>query len=145
MAVRRPQFELGVTRGAQAREVVVAPRIDVDAREGLGVAAIEPLGKPDHRREHAHGPALGALEIAVALVRLLRRRLAVIAGDEGDDFNLLRIETAEIAVLDQVVRVTVMPLVADVHADVVQHGAELEPLALAIAESVHALASGRKY
>ncbi len=139
MAVRRPQFELGVTRGAQPREVVVAPRIEVDACQGLSVAAIEPLGKPDHRREHAHRPSLGAFEIPVALVRLLRRRLAMIAGDEGDDFDLLRIETAEIAVLDQVVRVPVMPLVADMHADVVQHGAELEPLSLAIAESVHAL------
>ena len=112
--------------------------------ESLSVAAVEPLGKPDHRREHAHCPAQGALEIPVTLVRLFRRRLAMIAGDERDDFDLLRIETAQIAVLDQVVRVPVVPLVADVDADVVQHGAEFEPLALAIAESVHALASGRR-
>ena len=48
------------------------------------------------------------------------------------------IEAAQIAVLDQVIRVPVMTLVADVHADVVQQRAVLEPVALAIAEAVHA-------
>ena len=70
------------------------------------------------------------LQVAVSFVRLLRRRLAMIAGDERDHFDLLRIEAAQIAVLDQIVRMPVMPLVADVHADVVQERAVLEPLAL---------------
>ena len=67
---------------------------------------------------------------------LLRRGLAMVAGDERDDLDLLGIEAAQTAVLDQVVRVLVVALVADVRADVVQERAELEPLALARAEAV---------
>ena len=48
--------------------------------------------------------------------------------------DLVRIEAAQAAVLDEVVRVLVMALVADVHADVVEQRAVLEPLAFARAE-----------
>ena len=83
-------------------------------------------------------------EIAVALVRFLRRRLAVVARDERDDFDLLRVEAAQIAVLDQIVRMAVVALVADVHADVVQQRAVLEPLALAVARGRARCASDRR-
>ncbi len=43
--VRGPELELGVAGRAQAREIVVAARIQVDAGERLGVAAVEPLGE----------------------------------------------------------------------------------------------------
>jgi len=56
--------------------------------------------------------------------------------DERNHFGFLRLEAAQIAVLDQVVRVLVVPLVADVHADVVQDRRVLEPLALAIGEAM---------
>ena len=56
---------------------------------------------------------------------------------QRDDLDLLRIEPAQVAVLDQVIRMPVMALVADVDADVVQQRAVLQPLALAIAELVH--------
>ena len=62
----------------------------------------------------------------------------MVAGDEGDDLDLLRIEAAQIAVLDQVVGMPVMALVADVHADIVQQRAVFEPVALAVAETMHA-------
>ena len=62
----------------------------------------------------------------------------MIARDERDDLDLLRIEAAQVAVLDQVVRVPVVALVADVDADVVQQRAVLEPLALAVGQPVHA-------
>ena len=68
VAVRRPQLELGVARGAQSRQVVVAARIEVDARERLGVAAVEAFGEPNHGRECLDGLAQGTLEIAVAFV-----------------------------------------------------------------------------
>src|SRR3979409_1632825 len=55
-----------------------------------------------------------------------RRRMAgglrVIAGDEGDDLNLIRIEAPQIPILDQIVGVLVMALVTDVDADIVQEG-----------------------
>src|SRR5262249_1855682 len=47
-------------------------------------------------------------------------------------------EAAKIAVLDQIVRMTVMPLVADVNTDVVQERAVLQPLAFLFGEAVHA-------
>ena len=62
----------------------------------------------------------------------------MVAGDERDDLDLVGLEAAQIAVLDQVVRVLVVPLVADVDADVVQERRVLQPLALAIGQAVHA-------
>ena len=60
----------------------------------------------------------------------------MIARQQRDNLDLLRIEAAQLAVLDQIVRVPVVPLVADVHAGVVEQGAVFEPLALAVAELV---------
>ena len=77
-------------------------------------------------------------QIAVAVVPPLRRRAAVIARDERDRLDLVGLESAQIAVLDQIVRVLVVPLVADVHADVVQERGILEPLALAVGQAVDA-------
>ena len=45
---------------------------------------------------------------------------------------------AQVAVLDQVIRVLVVPRVADVHADVVQQRRVLEPLPLAVRQRVDA-------
>ncbi len=53
---------------------------------------------------------------------------------EGDDPNHVRVESPEVAVLDEVVRMLVMPFVADVVADIMQQGGVVEPLALAVAE-----------
>jgi hypothetical protein len=61
----------------------------------------------------------------------------MITRDERNRFDFVRIETAEIAIPDQVVRVFVVALVADVDADVVQQGGVLEPFALAVGEAVH--------
>ena len=51
---------------------------------------------------------------------------------------------AELAVLDQVVRVPMVPLVADVDAGVVQQRAVFQPLALAIARACGPPGSGRR-
>jgi hypothetical protein len=83
------------------------------------VAAIETFGEPDHRRERLHSTPDAARQVAVALVRLLRGGLPVIPRDERDRLDLERIESPQIPVLDQVVRMSVMTLVADVDADVV--------------------------
>ena len=62
----------------------------------------------------------------------------MVAGDERDDFDLVRLEAAQVAVLDQVVGMAVMALVADVVADVVEQRRVLEPLALAVGQAVDA-------
>ena len=60
----------------------------------------------------------------------------MIARNQRDGFDLVGLEAAKVSVFRQIVRVLVMTLVADVDADVVQDGGVLEPLALAIRESV---------
>jgi hypothetical protein len=138
VAMCGPQFELGVSRGAQTREVIVAARIQVDPFERLGVASVEPLCQANHRRERLDRAPHPARQISVAFVRFLGRPLAVIARDERDRLDLLRLEPSKIAVLDQIVRVPVVALVADVHADVVEQRAILEPVPFSIPETVHA-------
>ena len=138
--VRRPQLELGIPRGAQSRKVGLGLRIQVDGRHRLCVTAVEPLGQTDHGRQPFHRPPQLRRKRAVALVRLLRQRLAVIARDERNDLGLLRLEAAQAAVLDQVIGVAMMPLVTDVDADVVQQRAVFEPLAFAVAEPVRGAA-----
>jgi hypothetical protein len=62
----------------------------------------------------------------------------VVSRDERDDLDFLRIEAAQISILDQVIGVTMMSIVADVYANVVEQSAILQPLAFAIAEPVNA-------
>ena len=131
-----PQLQLRVARRPQLQQIVVAAVVELEVRDRLRVAAIEALGQPQDRRERANGAPRAPAQAAEAVVLPLRRRLAVIPRDEADRLDFVRLEAAQIAVLDQVVRVLVMPLVADVHADVVQDRRVLEPLALAIGEPV---------
>jgi hypothetical protein len=61
----------------------------------------------------------------------------MIASDERHDFNLGRLETPQIAVLDQIVRMLVVARVTDVHADVMHQARVFEPLACPIGETMH--------
>ena len=60
----------------------------------------------------------------------------MVSRHETDDGHLVGLETAQSTVLDEIVRVLVVPLVADVGADVVQQGAVLEPFAFLLAEAM---------
>ena len=62
----------------------------------------------------------------------------MVSGDERDRFDLQWLEASQVAVANQIVRVLVMALVADVDADVVEQRRVLEPLALAIGQSMDA-------
>ncbi len=62
----------------------------------------------------------------------------MVSRDERDDLNFLRIEAPQISILDQVIRMTVMAIVADVYADVVKQCRVLEPFPFAIAQPVDA-------
>jgi len=134
---RRPYFELGVARRPQLQQIVVAAIVELEAGDRQRVAPIEALGEAQHRRQRPHGPPQAPRQTAEAFMLALRRRLAVITRDQGDHLDLVRLEAAQIAVRDQVVRVLVMPFVADVHADVVQDRRVLEPFTLAIGEAVN--------
>jgi hypothetical protein len=56
---------------------------------------------------------------------------------QRDDLDFFRLEASQIAVLDQIVRMFVVTLVADVHADIVKDRCVLEPLTLAIGQTVN--------
>ena len=94
MAVRGPEFELRVPGRTEPYQVIVGARINLDPRERLRVAAIEPFREPDDRCQRFHHLAQRSAEVAVPVMGFLRRRLPVIARDERDDLDLLRIESS---------------------------------------------------
>jgi len=111
--------------------------VQLDARQALGVAAVEAFGQPQDRGERADGPPAFSRQMGVLFVTVLRRGRPVVTRDQRDRVDFIGLEAAEIAVLDQIVRVLVMLLVADVAADVVEQRGVLQPLALAIGQPVH--------
>src|SRR5688572_5577549 len=133
-----PELELGVACCSQLDEVLLAALVHLHARHGLRVTTIECLGKPQDRGERAHGLSPSRAERIEVAVRLLGGRFTVIPRHERDDLGFCRLEAAQVAVLDEVVRVLVMAPIADVRADVVQQRCELEPLALAIGQNMRA-------
>lgn len=120
MAIGRPQLELGIAVGREPHFQDVALLGGLDVADHLGMAAIQPFGEAHDRAEQPHGLALRPRQIGEALMPLLGLRLTMIPGREGDDLDLVRIEAPQIPVFDEVVRVFVVPFVADVVADVVQ-------------------------
>ena len=69
-------------------------------------------------------------------MRALRGSPAVIARDERYHLDLVGMEAAKVAVLDQIVRMLVMAGVADVSADVVQQRGIFEPLPFAVCQAM---------
>jgi hypothetical protein len=94
MPRRRPELELDIARRAQLQQVVVAAVVQLKPRHGLGVAPIQALRQAQNGRKRADCAPLAARQIAEAVVAPLRRRLAVIAGDERDRLDLVRLEAA---------------------------------------------------
>ncbi len=137
MAHRRPLLQLGVALGPQLEQRVLPAIVQFDAADGLGVAAIEALREPEDGGERADGAAAVAREGAQHPMTLLRGGAAVIARDERDGFDFVRLEAAQIAVADEIFGVLVMAFVADVHADVVEQGRVLQPLALPVGQAMH--------
>ena len=131
-----PELQLGVPRRAKFDEVFLTAVVQLHARNRLRVTAIERFGEPQNCRQRGHGAALLRAERPEIGVRFFRGRFAVISRDKRDDLRFCRLESAQVAVLDEVVGVLVMPRVADVRADVVQQRRKLQPLALAIGQRV---------
>ena len=134
-----PKLELGVARGSEFDEVFSAAVVHLHARDCLRVAAIERFGEPQERRQNRDDPALLLAQLAHPFMFLLRNGAAVIARNQCNDGDLLGLEAAQVAVLDQVIRVAMMLLVADVIADVVQQSRVFHPLAFSLAQRVNLL------
>ena len=62
----------------------------------------------------------------------------MVSRDERDDVNFRRLEPPQSAVPDQIVRMPMVTLVADVDADIVEQRRILQPFPLTVAETVHA-------
>jgi hypothetical protein len=87
-----PQFQLRVATRAKPGEVIVPAREEIDPGERLRVAAIEPFREPHDRRQDPYGAAQRAVQVPVPFVRFFRSRLSMVSRDQGDDFDLSRIE-----------------------------------------------------
>src|SRR5262245_9191765 len=138
MPRRRPKLQLRIARRPQLEQDVVAAIVQLDTDDTLRMAAVEVFGQAQHGGERPDDATALAFEIAEALVPAVRRRAAVVARNQGDHLDLFGFEAAQIAVANQIVRVLVVALVADMHADVMKKGCIAQPLALAVSEPVRA-------
>jgi hypothetical protein len=138
VAGRGPELELRVAGGPELQEPVLVAIVKFDARDRLGMAAIEAFSQPQQGRELTDDTAPLAGEIAEVDMIAFGRRTTMIPCRERDDVHFMRFEAAQIAVLDEVERMLVMAFVADVDADVVQDRRVLEPLPLFVRHRVDA-------
>ena len=137
MPLGGPELELRVARRPNLQQRIVAPIVELEARDRLSVTAVEIFRESKHRREPPDDLAPLPAELPEVRVVARRRRAPVIPGDQRDRFDFVRFEPAQVAVLDQVVRVAVVTFVADVDAGVVQDGGVFEPLALLVGHPVN--------
>ena len=110
----------------------------IEAGDGLRMTAIEIFGEAKHRRQLPNDPSPFPRQVVVAEVPPLRFRTPMVARDEGDCLDLVGLEAAEIAILDEVVRVLVVAFVADMNARIVQDRAVFQPLAGLVGHRVNA-------
>ena len=104
--------------------------------DDLLAAAVEAVGDPEERGEPAHPVALLGVELADQVVGRLRLAAPVPADERGEHEDLLGVEAAQLAVGDEVRGVTVVTVVRDVLADVVQQRGVLEQLPVVVVEAV---------
>src|SRR5262245_38888099 len=136
-----PELELGVVRRGQAEGDPPPGPTHAQASHHLRMAPVEGLGEPHNAAKQTNRPPPGFRQRFVAFVGGLRCRLAMVPRHETDNRDLIRFEAAQAAVFDEVVRVLVVPLVADVRTDVVDERTVFEPLALLLAEAMARLQS----
>jgi hypothetical protein len=136
MSRRRPELELGIARRPHLQQPILAAIVELDGGNGLGVAAVQGFRQSQHGGERSHDLPLAARQIAESAVTPFGCRTPMIPGEECHDLDFVRLEPAEVAVANQVIRVLVMVFVADMHTDIVQNRRVLEPFSLAIGETV---------
>ena len=92
MSRRRPELQFRVAGRPQLEQPVVAAVVQLEVGHRLRMAAVEAFSEPEDRRDRPNRLPSLTPELAIFCVPPLRRRLPVIAGDEGDDFDLFGIE-----------------------------------------------------
>lgn len=135
-----PQLELRVPARVRDEHERIEPAAHAHVAYELVVAPVQPFGHAQQRRQPAHRAARPPRQRGVDLVALpARTRSAMVARDRGDDVDLLGREPAQPAAADDVGGVLGVAVVGDCRAQVVQQRSELQPFALAVAESVPCL------
>jgi hypothetical protein len=101
------------------------------------VAAVQAFGQPKDRGERLDGALTASPEFTIPVVVRTRLRPPMIPRDERNRLDLVGLEAAQVAVFDEVVRVLVMALEGDMHADIVKNRSIFQPVALEIAKPVY--------
>ena len=117
---RSPQLELGIAARPHLQQRIVAAIVKLDVGQALRVAPVEAFGEPQDGGQGFNGPAPLPGQLRVVFVSPLGRRAAMVTRDERHRVDLIGLESPEITILDQIVRMPVMTLVADMRADVVE-------------------------
>ena len=131
-------LELGVPRRSNLQKRSVAAVVESNAGDHLGMAAIEGFGEPHDRGKSPDDLAPLPWQRAKEVVPPPGHRPPVVARHHGDGLDFVGFEAAQVPILDQIVRVLVVTLVADMDADIMQQARVLEPFALAVREAMHA-------
>src|SRR5262245_36304773 len=137
MSLRGPELELRVASRPDLQQRIVAAVVELEARDRLCVTAIEIFRQTKHRREPSDDFTSLSAELSEVGVVARGRRPPMVASHERNRFDFLRLETAQVAVLDQVVRVAVVTLATDMDARLVQERGVIEPLAVSVGHAVN--------
>jgi hypothetical protein len=129
---RCPHLQLRIVPAMEPDDDVFTSIVDFQTRNWLRVAAVETLRDAEDRCESAYGPAKRRRELRILRMRTFRRPAPMITSHQSHHLDLIRMEAAQVAVLDQVVGMLVMAGEADVAADVMHQRRIFQPFALAV-------------
>jgi hypothetical protein len=99
-----PQLQLGVAGGSDLEQHVFAAVVKLDPGDRLRMAAIEVLGQAQDRGECAHDTTALPRQSAEGLVPPARHTTAMVLRHERYRFDLVRLESPQVAVPDEIVR-----------------------------------------
>ena len=114
-----PHVRARVSRDRRNADRALRPA-NLEVADRAHVSAIEAIGHAQERRQALDAPAQRPCRARRSCGALLRRRAAMIARHVGDHDLIRRRDAEQIRVKNEMVRVLVVPLVADVIAGVVQ-------------------------
>ncbi|MEY4242621.1 MAG: hypothetical protein RLZZ245_206 [Verrucomicrobiota bacterium] len=119
-------FDSGVCEAGEAQAQARLVAVEFQLRDALGVGALKGVSDAKESREFGDTDAVFRGECAVDWVVEARAGVAVVARDEGDDRDVEAVEAKDLRVENDVFRVFVVGAWADVGADFVEDGGDLE-------------------
>ena len=138
VAACRPDLQLRVAGRAELQqERFIALILHLQVRDDLRVAAVEALGDTENRGKRVLTVRRSDGDRLAYSSCPLWRAAAMVARDEGNHVDFVRFEAPQVAVLDQVVGMSMVARIADVRAEVVHQGRIFEPLAFPIGQAVN--------